>query len=184
MALDPTRASILDELSAAPASAAGLAPKLRLGRQKIGYHLGLLESHGLVVESDRRQHGGIVERVFAPVAAGFVVSPAAFGRGGAAPDRVADRLSASYAIALAARVVREVGRMVVQAQRSSKRLPTLSIDTEIRFRSAADRAAFADDTSDAIRALAARYHDPDSPGGRWYRLAVVAHPRPIEEGGR
>jgi hypothetical protein len=46
---------------------------------------------------------------------------------------VGDRLSASYAIAVAARVVREVGRMVADADRAGKRLPTLTVDADIRF---------------------------------------------------
>jgi len=181
IALDAVRGAILDELSAEPASAAGLATKLGLGRQKANYHLGLLESHGLVAEVDRRRHGGIVERVMGLSATGFVVSPAAFGRAGARPEHVSDRLSASYAIALAARVVREVGRLLSAAERSSKRMPALAIDVDIRFGSAADRAAFADDAAAAVRALAARYHDEGRAGGRWYRLALLAHPRPQED---
>ena len=180
-ALDPTRRAILDELSTEPASAAGLAARLGLGRQKANYHLGLLESHGLVEEVDRRRHGGLVERVLGLAAAGFVVSPAALGRAGARPERVGDRLSAAYAIALAARVVRELGRSLVAAERSSKRLPVLAIDVDLRFASAADRTAFAADAAAAVRDLAARYHDEGRTGGRWYRLVLLAHPRPQEE---
>ena len=179
-ALDPVRASLLDQLGAEPASAAVLGDRLGIGRQKANYHLQVLETHGLVAEVEQRRHGGIVERVLAPIAAGLVVSPAAFGRAGARPERVSDRLSASYAIAVAARVVREVGRMVVDADRARKRLPTLTVDADIRFRSAADRAAFAEDAAAAVRTLAARYHDERSTGGRWYRVALLAHPRPTE----
>jgi hypothetical protein len=96
------------------------------------------------------------------------------------PDRGADRLSASYLIALAARVVREVGALLRRAGEAGKRLPTLSIDTEIRFRSAADRAAFSSELANAVTTLAARYHDASAPGGRSHRLVVVAHPIPKE----
>jgi hypothetical protein len=57
-----------------------------------------------------------------------------------------------------------------------KRLPTLSMDTVIRFRSAADRAAFTADLTRSITGLAAQYHDAGAPGGRDHRLVVVAHP--------
>ena len=181
VALDPARSAILDELALEPASAAGLAAKLGLGRQKANYHLGLLETRGLVTEVGTRRHGGIVERVMTTAASGFVVSPAALGRVGARPDQVTDRLSASYAVALAARVIRDVGRMLVHAERSAKRLPTLSIDVDIRFRSAADRSAFAEDAAAAIADLATRYHDERREGGRWYRVALLAHPRPLED---
>src|SRR5918993_1303597 len=43
-----------------------------------------------------------------------------------------DRLSASYLIALGARVVREVSDLAKRAAAAGKHLPTLSIDTEIR----------------------------------------------------
>ena len=60
---------------------------------------------------------------------------------------------------------------------TGKRLPTLTIDTRIGFRSAADRAAFADDLTAAVLDLAARYHHDD---GRPHRLLVAAHPLPEE----
>ena len=106
--------------------------------------------------------------------------PAAMGLASTDPARTADRLSASYLIALAARVVQEVGDLVRRAREADKHLPTLSIDTEIRFRSAAERAAFTADLTRAVTALAARYHDASSPGGRSHRLIVAAHPTPSE----
>jgi hypothetical protein len=57
--------------------------------------------------------------------------------------------------------VREVGALARRAGATGKRLPTLTIDTRIGFRSAADRAAFADDLTAAVLDLAARYHHDD-----------------------
>jgi len=181
VALEPTRARLLAELATAPASAAGLATATGLPRQRLGHHLKALEGAGLVVEVDRRRHGGLTERVLAASAAAYVVSPAAMGAAGVDPSRVRDRLSAAYAVAVAARAVREVGALVRGAAAARRRLPTLTIDTDIRFASAADRAAFADDLAAGVRSLAARYHDETAAGGRWYRLVVVSHPRPRTE---
>jgi DNA-binding transcriptional ArsR family regulator len=181
VALEPTRARLLAELVTAPASAAGLATATGLPRQRLGHHLKALEGAGLVVEVDRRRHGGLTERVLAASAAGYVVSPAAMGAAGVDPSRVRDRLSAAYAVAVAARIVREVGALVRGATVARRRLPTLTIDTDIRFASAADRAAFADDLAAAVRSLAARYHDEAAAGGRWYRLVALSHPRPRTE---
>jgi DNA-binding transcriptional ArsR family regulator len=181
VALDPVRAQVLASLAAEPASAAGVAARVGLARQKVGYHLNALAEHGLVVEVDQRRHGGLTERIFAASAAAYVVSPGAMGAAGADPDRIADRLSASYLIASAARIVREVGVLARLASDAGKRLPTLSVDADIRFRSAADRAAFAEELASTIRGLAARYHDEAVPDGRWYRVAAFAHPRPQEE---
>ena len=68
-ALDPVRARLLGEL-AVPASAAGLAARVGIARQKVTYHLTALEAHGLVELSEERRHGGITERVLQASAVG------------------------------------------------------------------------------------------------------------------
>jgi DNA-binding transcriptional ArsR family regulator len=176
VALDPLRARLLAGL-AEPASASTLAERVELPRQKVNYHLRILEEHGLVTEVGQRRWGGLTERLLHATAASYVVSPA-LGQAAGDPDRIADRLSARYLIALAARVVREVASLVRRADQAGRRLPTLALDTEIRFRSAAERAAFTSDLADAVTTLVARYHDAGAPGGRSHRLVVVAHPVP------
>lgn len=178
-ALDPTRSRILAEL-AEPASAAALAARLGIARQKVNYHLRALESHGLVRMADQRKWGGLTERLLVATAASYVVSPKALGPVAADPGRAADRLSASYLVALAARVVREISDLLVRSRETGKRLATLSIDAEIRFRSAEDRAAFTGELAEAVASLVSRYHDESAPGGRPHRLVVVAHPLPQE----
>jgi DNA-binding transcriptional ArsR family regulator len=179
VALEPVRSRLLSEL-AEPASAATLALRLGIPRQKVNYHLRTLEAHGLVRVAEERQWGGLTERLLVASAASYVVSPSALGPVGSDPGRRADRLSASYLIALAARIVREVGALLRRSGEIGKRLPTLSIDTEIRFRSAVDRAAFSSELASSITTLVARYHDASAPGGRSHRLVVVAHPLPQE----
>jgi DNA-binding transcriptional ArsR family regulator len=176
VALDPLRARLLAEL-VEPGSAATLAARVGIARQKVNYHVKALESHGLLEVAEERKRGGITERVMQATAAAYIVSPAALGEGAADPDEAPDRLSARYLIALAGRVVREVGDLARRATAAGKRLPTLAIDTEIRFRSAEDRAAFADELTAAVIDLAARYHHDD---GRPHRLVVAAHPKPKE----
>ena len=174
--LDPIRARLLGEL-AVPASAAELSVRIGLARQKITYHLKALESHGLVELVEERRHGGITERVLRASAASYVVSPGAVSASAADPDANDDHLSAGYLVALAGRLVREVGALAQRADTHGKALPTLTIDTQIGFRSATDRAAFADELTAAVLDLAARYHHDD---GRPHRLVVAAHPLPEE----
>jgi hypothetical protein len=107
-----------------------------------------------------------------------VVSPAALGEAAGDPARTSDRLSARYLIALAARVVREVGEQLRGAGAQGKPLATLSIDTEVRFRSPTERAAFTAELTRGIADLVARYHDATAPGGRAHRVVLVAHPSP------
>jgi predicted ArsR family transcriptional regulator len=176
-ALDPVRSQLLGELTQ-PASAAALANRLGIPRQKLNYHLRALESHGLVEVAEKRRWGGLTERLLVATATSYLVSPAALGAVAAAPERTADRLSASYLIALAARIVREVSSLVRRAEEINKRLATLAIDTEIRFRSAAERAAFSAELSATVTHLVAKYHDPGAIEGRSHRLVIVAHPLP------
>ncbi len=175
--LDPVRSRILAAL-ATPGSAASLAGRVGLTRQKVNYHLRVLEKHRLVEPVEERQWGGLKERMMVATAASYVVSPAALGAIGADPARSSDRLSASYLIALAARTVREVGDLWRRARKHDKRLATLSFDTIIRFKSPADRAAFTSELTSAIASLAARYHDEGTPGARPHRLVVASYPAP------
>lgn len=179
VALDPVRSRLLSEL-AEPASAATLATRMGIARQKINYHLRALEAHGLVRVAENRKWGGLTERLMVATAASYIVSPSALGPVASDPGRGRDRLSASYLIALGARIVREVSHLLRLSRETEKRLATLSVDTEIRFRSAAERAAFGGDLADAVAKLVSRYHDESAPGGRAHRLVIVAHPLPYE----
>ena len=177
VALEPMRSRLLSEL-AAPASAATLATRVGVARQKVNYHLRALEAHGLVRLAEKRTWGGLTERLLVATAASYVVSPRALGPVAADPNREVDRLSASYLIALGARIVREVADLVRRAQKTGKRLATLAVDTEVRFRSPADRAAFTTELAEAVTKLVSKYHDASAPGGRAHRLVIVAHPLP------
>ena len=177
VALEPVRSRLLSELSV-PASAATLAARVGLARQKVNYHLHALEAHGLVRLAEERKWGGLTERLLVATATSYVVSPSAMGPVAADSNREIDKLSASYLIALGARVVREVSDLVRRATETGKRLATLAVDTEVRFRSATERAAFSNELTECIAKLVSKYHDESAPGGRAHRLVVVAHPLP------
>ncbi|MGY4866946.1 ArsR/SmtB family transcription factor [Mycolicibacterium elephantis] len=179
-ALDPVRGRLLAELTE-PASAAALASRVGVSRQKVNYHLRALEEHRLVTQAGERRWGGLKERLLVATAMSYVVSPRALGPVATDPGRTSDRLSASYLIALAARAVREVGELWAGARKADKRLATLSIDTAIRFRSPADRAAFTQELSDTVASLVARYHNETDTRGRGFRLLVAAYPKPGED---
>lgn len=175
--LDPIKAILLSHLNE-PASAATLAARVGLARQKVNYHLRVLEARQLVVPAEERYWGGLTERLMVASASSYVVSPAALGPIAPNPSANRDRLSASYLIALASRMVAEVGALWRRARSQNKRLATLSIETVIRFRSPADRAAFTNDVAAAVATIAARYHDERAPHGRAHRLVVAAYPAP------
>jgi DNA-binding transcriptional ArsR family regulator len=176
VALDPVRAGILATL-VEPGSATTVAASLGLARQKVNYHLRLLEEHGLVGLVEERPRRGLTERVVQASAKSYLVSPAALGTLAPQPQTV-DRLSSQYLLAIAGRVVREVSSLVRAADKAGKPLATLAIDTDIRFASAADRAAFTNELANSVTALVSKYHNTRSAGGRWHRVMIAAHPKP------
>lgn len=175
VSLDPIRARLLAEL-AEPGSASSLAGKVGLARQKVNYHLRTLEQHGLIELVAERRKGNMTERVMRATAASYVISPSALGAVAPDPERAPDRLSARWLIAVAARTVREVGELLAGAAKAGKRLATFAVDGEVRFASAADRAAFADELAHAVTALVGKYHDESAPEGRRHRVVVAIHP--------
>jgi DNA-binding transcriptional ArsR family regulator len=173
--LDPVRARLLAELTE-PASASTLAARIGLARQKVNYHLRALERHGLVELVEERRKGNVTERVMRASAASYVISPNALSAVAPDPDRAPDQLSARWLVALAGRLVQELGELITGARAAQRTLATFGMDTELRFASAADRAAFAAELSDAIEALVGKYHDAAAPEGRPHRLIVALHP--------
>src|ERR1041385_3996411 len=86
VALEPVRSRLLSEL-VEPASAATLATRVGLARQKVNYHLRSLEAHGLVRLAQERKWGGLTERLLVATAASYVVSPSALGPVAVDPNR-------------------------------------------------------------------------------------------------
>ncbi|MEU8251937.1 helix-turn-helix domain-containing protein [Nonomuraea sp. NPDC048916] len=175
ISLDPIRARLLAELSE-PGSATMLAAKLGLPRQKVNYHLKTLEAHGLVEMIEERRKGNVNERIMRATAASYVISPIALASVEPDPSRSPDQLSASWLLAVAARLVRDVGALITRAAQARKRVATFAIDGEVRFASAADRAAFAEELTEAVTALVSKYHDESAEHGRDHRIVVAVHP--------
>ncbi len=175
VSLDPTRARLLAAL-AEPGSATTLAAKVGLARQKVNYHLRALEEHGLVELVAERRKGNMTERVLRATAASYVISPMALSAVAPDPARAPDRLSARWLLAVAAKLVRDVGALIGGADKAGKRVATFAIDGEVRFASARDRSAFVEELASAVAALVSKYHDDNASGGRDHRIVVAVHP--------
>ena len=175
VSLDPIRVRLLAALSE-PGSATTLAGRVGLPRQKVNYHLRALEKHGLVELVEERRKGNVTERVLRATASSYVISPVAMAAVAPDPSRSADRLSARWLLALAARLVKDVGTLITGADKAKKRVATFAVEGEIRFASAADRAAFAEELAGAVTGLIGKYHDESGAGGRRHRLVVAVHP--------
>ena len=174
--LDPIRTRLLAELASEPGSASTLARKVGLPRQKVNYHLRTLERHGLVTLTEERRRGSLAERVLRATAATYVISPAALRAVEPDPRRSPDRLSAYWLLALASKLVGDVGALLTGASKARQRLATFAMDGEVRFATPADRAAFAQELTAAVTGLVAKYHDEAAPNGRRHRVVLAIHP--------
>jgi DNA-binding transcriptional ArsR family regulator len=163
-------------LLAEPDSAAGLARKLGLPRQRVNYHLRELEREGLLECVEERRKGNCVERVVRATARSFVISPEVLGALGTTAATVRDRFSVAYLMSAAARTIRDVASLDARARREGKRLATFTAEADIRFANAETRAAFAEDLANAVAMLVAKYHDDTAPAGRTFRLMAQIHP--------
>lgn len=175
VSLDPIRQDLLSRLRE-PKSAAMLAAQVGLPRQKVNYHLRTMEKHGLVELHEERRKGNVTERLMRATAESYLISPEAMAEVQPDPGKAPDRLSAGWLLALAAKLVRDVGALVTGASRAGKKLATYGMEAEVRFATADDRAAFAEELTAAVTHLVGKYHDESAEAGRVHRLVVAVHP--------
>jgi DNA-binding transcriptional ArsR family regulator len=175
VSLHPVRSRLLAEL-ADGGTASGLAAKLGLTRQKANYHVRELESHGLVELVEERRTRNTTERVMRATASSYVISPAALPTVAPDPDRAPDQLSARWLLAIAGRMVQELGVLIARSRAAGQPLASFGIDTEIAFATARDRAAFVAELSEHVDGLVAAYHAGKASGARKHRLIVALHP--------
>ena len=173
--LDPIRLKLLENLTE-PQSAASLSRLLDIPRQKINYHLHELERIGMVKETETRKRGNCTERLMIATATHFLVSPEAFGKLGAGPQVGEDRGSAAYLLNTAARTISDLVELRRLADAAGMRLSTMTLETEIRFRSPGDRDGFTQELTYAIAQLMAKYHDTISGEGRTFRFVIGSYP--------
>ena len=172
-ALSPLRRELLARLRT-PASAVALSEALDLSRQKIGYHLRVLEKAGLISKAGTRQRRGFTEQLFELGSDALVIDPMLLAP--PAPDAVdkQDRFASGHLIRTAAGIVRDVSRMRSAAAGEGSRLLTFTIEADVGFARPADIEHFATRLSDAVSAIAAHYASPDR--GRRYRVTLAGHP--------
>jgi DNA-binding transcriptional ArsR family regulator len=173
--LDPSRLHILTALRE-PDSSAGVARTLGLPRQRVGHHVRTLEAAGLLSCVGERKKRDCVERLLQATARAYVLAPRLLGELGLSTDEARDRFSSTYLLAAANRIIEEVGAMRPRAEAAGKKLPTLTLQTEVRFASARSQNEFLEELLAAFSELVARHHRPDAAGGRTFRISLLGHP--------
>ena len=175
MMLDPLRLRLLEGLRL-PDSAAGLARRLRLPRQRVNYHLRELEKQRLVELAGRRRRGNCTARILRAIGARLCDQPGGDSADGADPASVKDRSRPHTCWPSRRARCATWASVDERAQKAGKRLATLTLETEVRFASVDARAAFAEELASTVARLTAQYHDAQAPGGRAFRFVIAGHP--------
>jgi len=173
--LDPARLRILEALRE-PDSSAGVARRLGLPRQRVGHHVRALEAAGLLTPVGERRRRNCVERLLQATARTYVLAPALLGRLGLSAEEARDRFSSTYLLAAATRVLEEVSTLRPRAEAAGKKLPTLTLQTEVRFATARSQNEFLEELLQSFAALVAKHHQPHAQAGRTFRLTLLGHP--------
>jgi len=173
--LDPARLRILSAFRE-PESSAGVARTLGLPRQRVGHHVRALEAAGLLTYVGERRKRNCVERLLQATARSYVLAPQLLGELGMTAAEAHDRFSSTYLLAAATRVLQEVSALRPRAEAAGKKLPTLTLQTEVRFASARSQNEFLEELLAAFSELVTRHHKPDAPGGRTFRISLLGHP--------
>lgn len=191
--LHPLRRAILRE-AVEPRSASEIARRLGDTPQRVNYHLRTLADAGLLRPAGEERKGNLVEKRFRASAHTYLVLPAVLGEMAADPARIGEAFSAAHLLSVLARSQNELGGLLVEGE-GGVETPTLTVDAEIRFRDAAQRAAFARALAAAVEEVVRRHTEPaersgedstDGPrggssegsgsGSDAWRLVVACHP--------
>lgn len=153
-----------------PDSAAGIARRHGLSRQRVGYHMRALERAGCLELVEKRQRRGCVERVYRAL-------PIAFAQ---APDEAeaADRYSWAALVTMVTRALADLTGLRSRADQQGKRLATLAVELDVAFASPHERKAFSEELLATVEALVHKHHQPDVAGARRFRVLLGAYPAP------
>src|SRR3954452_10437010 len=175
VALQPIRLRLLHLLER-PQSAPQLEKAPGLPRQKVLYHLRKLEAQRLV---DAHEHGSVgrrIDRSYVRTATSYAIAPKTLGGVAIDPRTVADAFSSAYLSGVAGRALNDLAALGRAAAARGKRVPTLTLETDVRFATPADQRRFAGELTTALATLAAKYHQPDAPQGRTFRVFACGYP--------
>jgi biotin operon repressor len=173
-ALQPVRLRLLHLLDT-PQSAPQLAKAIGLTRQQVNYHLRKLQAQQLVEAQDHGHVGRRIDRTFARTATSYVIAPRALGAP-IDPHAVSDAFSSVYLSTVTTRALNDLAALRRAAAVKRKRVPTLTLETVVRFATPADQQQFAGELAEAFAALAAKYHHEDAPQGRSFRVFACGYP--------
>jgi DNA-binding transcriptional ArsR family regulator len=175
VALQPIRLRLL-QLLARPQSAPQVAKAMGMPRQRVLYHLRTLEAQRLVEALDHGSVGRRIDRSYVRTATSYAIAPNTLGGVAVDTRTVADAFSSAYLSAVAGRALNDLAALGRAAAARGKRVPTITLETDVRFATPADQRQFADELTTALTTLAAKYHHPGATKGRTFRVFACGYP--------
>src|SRR5262245_27058838 len=175
VALQPIRLRLLHLLER-PQSAPQVAKAMGMPRQRVLYHLRTLEAQQLV---EAREHGSVgrrIDRSYVRTATSYAIAPKTLGGVAVDTRTVADAFSSAYLSAVAGRALNDLATLGRAATARGKRVPTMTLETDVRFETPGDQRRFADELTTAFTKLAAKYHRPGATKGRTFLVFACGYP--------
>ena len=168
----PIRVQVLEALRD-EASAATVARRIGLSRQKVNYHLKELERAGLVQRVEERRAGNFIETLYRAVARTFLVSPEVAWADGRRFETLASQHALETLVLLGERLQRDAAGLLDRAAYDGAQIASASVTAEVSFADEEEREAFLNEYLEAIAPLLKRYGAKE---GAPYRVMLAAYP--------
>lgn len=181
--LHPLRQRILSE-AREPSTAAEIARRIGQPPQRVNYHVRALAEAAFLRPAGESRRRNLIEKRYRASAESYLLLPRLLGELSAVGAREADRFSAAHLMQVGASLQQDLAVWLEREAAGARRVPTMSLEADLRFDSAQQRAAFADALhsamADVIRLHAAPSRDVEGRPlpGRPYRLVVGCYPVP------
>jgi len=153
----------------------------------VNYHVRALERAGFLRAAERRRRRNLIEHRYVAAARSYVLAPELLGPVAADWRDVEDTASADYLLALTEQVRADLTRSEDEPTALGQPMEALSIKSQFRFETPAQRTAFAEAVRAALVEVIARHSSPNRlengrPGrGKPYRLVLACYPAPSRE---
>jgi DNA-binding transcriptional ArsR family regulator len=168
----PLRVAILDALRT-PGSAAGAARAIGETRQKVNHHVKALLDAGLLRPEGERRNGNFVEQLYQSVASSFMVSPRLACGGDRRVEALRSQVPLEHLTELGERIQRDAIELLDRAAFDGEDIPSLSVESSVRFPDEASRAAFMAEYLDLLGPLL-RKHGAREGGA--FRVVTAVYP--------
>jgi hypothetical protein len=181
--MHPLRPRILAQ-ARDPISASELARRIGQPRQRVNYHVQQLARAGFLQPVGQQRKRNMVEQQYVASARAYVLTPDVLGEAAPSADEVQDAASAGHLVALCARAQSEIAQVMESASAAGLRVRTMSLQSDIRFETVEQRAAFTKELMTAIGDVVARHSSPyttangQAAPGRPFRLVLGCYPIP------